>query len=721
MKSLVFWLLTGIFCYTYGQSPNAFNTIAGAYDTLVFQDLLHSLRKDFRIQEQLTTQWAKAIGQPVNKNEIPQETPYRIAPDGTPLYLTPYAFESSLKKEAKTKIFDTLYAYTEGKEILVGIWDATAPLKNHQEYRDRVKLMDTLVEGNPRHATITTGTLIASGKNSKARGVLPYSKALAFDWYRDKIEAAEMAAKGLLLSNHSYGMKPDNLPDWYFGSYLNGSAQWDGIMHAAPFYQMVVAAGNSQKGKHNGTPLYGTTSFGWDVLLGPAVSKNSLTVSAADVIWNPNGFPKSATVTPYSSMGPTDDGRIKPDIAFHGNDVFTTTGPENDDYGSVSGTSVAAAKTTGFLGLLHDYFYQKNGHYMKAATLKGLALHTASDVGEKGPDYRLGWGILNPLEALTVLKTLDHNSLIEENRLADGETYVLEVEAMSAADLSVSLSWTDPPFEERLPSNVVNNPTPVLLHDLDIIVVQGTQTFRPWVLDPRQPNRAATTGNNTLDPFERINIANARGAYTILVTHKGTLNKGYQDFSLVVSGLKLNDCVLEAPQSFHISHSQATSLELSWENLGEEATYTLAYKTENATEWIHATTQVPNIRLSGLARGLSYAFKVQSQCSKTAVSSFGPVGTFNFVGEASYLNPTKDTANPFPTTLVIAPVQRTVQLNPLIPTNSTFSIFDITGQLISRGRFLGATIPFASQPAGIYIILLGKDGFLTSAKFSKVP
>lgn len=719
MKSLVFWVLTVMVCSGYGQSPKAFNAIAEGYDTLVLQDLLRSLRQDLRIQEQLTSQWARTKGQPVNKNEVPREPPYRIAPEGTPLYLTPYAFGSSLKKEAKTKIFDPIYTYTEGKEILVGIWDATAPLKNHQEYKDRVHLMDTLVEGNPRHATITTGTLIASGKNSKARGILPYSKAFAFDWHRDKIEAAEMAAKGLLLSNHSYGMKPDNLPDWYFGRYLVGSAQWDGIMYAAPYYQMVVAAGNAQKGKHNGSPLYGTAADGWDVLLGPAVSKNSLTVSAAEIAWNPEGFPQQAIVSPYSSMGPTDDGRIKPDIAFHGNDVFTTTGPENDDYGRVSGTSVAAAKTTGFLGLLQDYFHQKNARYMKAATLKGLALHSASDVGEKGPDYRLGWGIFNPMEALTVLKTLDHHSLIQENRLADGETYTLEVEAMPNTDLSVSLSWTDPPFEERLPSSTVNNPTPVLLHDLDIIVVQGTRTFRPWVLDPGQANRAATTGNNVLDPFERINLAQATGSYTIIVSHKGTLSKGYQDFSLVVSGLKLNDCVLEAPSDFRIGNSEASSLELGWENQGEEATYNIAYKAEDATEWMHATTQVPALRLSGLASGASYVFKVQSQCSKTAVSPYGPVGRFSFAGEDSYLNPTGATDNPFPAALVIAPVRDQVQLNPIIPTNSTFYIFDISGQLLTHGLYREEPIPFASQPNGIYILLLEKDGFLSSNRFSK--
>ncbi|MFD2145132.1 hypothetical protein [Mucilaginibacter antarcticus] len=32
---------------------------------------------------------------------------------------------------------------------------------------------------------------------------------------------------------------------------------------------------------------------------------------------------------------------------------------------------------------------------MRAATLKGLACHTAIDGGNAGPDYTYGWGLLN--------------------------------------------------------------------------------------------------------------------------------------------------------------------------------------------------------------------------------------------------------------------------------------------------------------------------------------
>ena len=60
----------------------------------------------------------------------------------------------------------------------------------------------------------------------------------------------------MLVSNHSYGIKTDRVPDWYFGSYIKVSQDWDKIMHNAPYYLMVSAAGNSQNSYDNELPNY---------------------------------------------------------------------------------------------------------------------------------------------------------------------------------------------------------------------------------------------------------------------------------------------------------------------------------------------------------------------------------------------------------------------------------------------------------------------------------
>jgi hypothetical protein len=59
------------------------------------------------------------------------------------------------------------------------------------------------------------------------------------------------------------------------------------------------------------------------------------------------------------------------------------------------------------------------------------------------------------------------------------------------------------------------------------------------VLTPFSPSAPATTGDNTVDNVEKIEINNAipGETYTITITHKGTLQRGSQAYSLLVSGV----------------------------------------------------------------------------------------------------------------------------------------------------------------------------------------
>ncbi|MEZ4968282.1 MAG: hypothetical protein R2814_01210 [Flavobacteriaceae bacterium] len=117
--------------------------------------------------------------------------------------------------------------------MLVGVWDAGAVLTNHKEFGNRVSTLDQS-EIVDSHATRVTGILVAEGLDKRSKGVAYKAKAVSNDWRRDKIEVAEMAANGLLLSNHSYGIMSDRVPDWYFGSYIQVSRDWDKIMYNAP-------------------------------------------------------------------------------------------------------------------------------------------------------------------------------------------------------------------------------------------------------------------------------------------------------------------------------------------------------------------------------------------------------------------------------------------------------------------------------------------------------
>jgi subtilisin family serine protease len=126
---------------------------------------------------------------------------------------------------------------------------------------------------------------------------------------------------------------------------------------------------------------------------------------------------KDISVASFSSWGPTDDGRIKPDIVGDGVDVLSTGNANPASYITLSGTSMSAPNITGSLYLLQEYYSQKNGGaFMRAATLKGLACHTAFDAGNAGPDYIYGWGLLDMNKAAGAITDNGTLSLIKEAR-----------------------------------------------------------------------------------------------------------------------------------------------------------------------------------------------------------------------------------------------------------------------------------------------------------------
>ncbi|MGQ4828433.1 S8 family serine peptidase, partial [Enterococcus faecalis] len=66
---------------------------------------------------------------------------------------------------------------------------------------------------------------------------------------------------------------------------------------------------------------------------------------------------------------------------------------------------MASPNAAGSLLLVQEYYNQKHpGIFMKGATLKALAIHTADEAGpSNGPDYQYGYGLLNVLKATSVI------------------------------------------------------------------------------------------------------------------------------------------------------------------------------------------------------------------------------------------------------------------------------------------------------------------------------
>ena len=464
----------------------------------------------------------------------------------------------------------------------VGIWDGGGILGSHQEFITgaRIEQKDNPSAGS-EHATHVAGTMMASGVNPLSRGMAwGLKKLYAWDFNSDESEMTTASAQGMQISNHSYGFitgwnynssttpprwewygVPDTNEDYKFGFYNSNARDWDIICYNAPYYLPVKSAGNNRSvnGPSVGSEYFGFTSAtnstfvskggrpstisnndGYDIISTSGNAKNILTVGAVTAL--PFGANRSSDIriSTFSSWGPTDDGRIKPDLVAHGVGILSTSNGSNSSYATLSGTSMSAPNASGSLVLLQEYYAQLNsGNFMRSATLKGLAIHTTDEAGTTpGPDYIFGWGLLNVEKAGNLIKQNNAQSLISERTLAQSAEYQLQVTTSGYGPLKVTICWTDP--EGTVESGTpLNSRTPKLINDLDLRVSKGNQTFLPWKLDPENPANAATQGDNIVDNVEQIIIPNSvpGDVYTIKITHKGTITKGPQAYSLIISGI----------------------------------------------------------------------------------------------------------------------------------------------------------------------------------------
>lgn len=457
----------------------------------------------------------------------------------------------------------------------IGIWDGGKVRNTHVELAGRVTQKDNILTLND-HATHVAGTMIAKGVNPIAKGMsYGTQQLLAYDFKNDESEMLAEAGN-LLISNHSYGNLAgwhyndvekrwdfwgpvNSVEDYKFGYYSSEAQIWDSIAYNAPNYLIVKSAGNDRNdnGPAVGQPYWRMNATGQWVNAGnrPAgisnnngfdniptygTAKNILTVGAINPIFGGFSTSPDAVISNFSSWGPTDDGRIKPDVVADGVNIVSSISTSDNAYANYSGTSMAAPAASGSLFLLQEYYSKINGAaFLRSATLKGLVIHTADDGGNIGPDYQYGWGVINMEKAAAVITAKNTTHLINQNTLASGGNFPLAVVASGQGPLKVTICWTDPKANVET-GTLLNNSAKKLINDLDIRVTRSTTTtFLPWILAPASPSSPATTGDNTLDNTEQIVINDPipGETYTIVVSHKGTLSRGSQAYSLIVSGI----------------------------------------------------------------------------------------------------------------------------------------------------------------------------------------
>ena len=483
--------------------------------------------------------------------------PNWVSDMGIPFYYTTH--KRSARKAASAEALATggsLGLNLNGEGIHLGIWDAGHIFVDHDEftggvedntYQVPIEIADSsAADVWHGHPTTVASIVIAKGvlenENFDITGIATaLEKVYSYDWENDITEIFEQLQTNnnpdFILSNHSYGypLKDENgepIPDQYIGNYSQWSSIIDNITYLYPYYVHIAAGGN------DGNVSYPTQqTSGLDQLTGSTTAKNVLTVGSFSMDNNSKNF----TPTSFSSAGPTNDFRIKPEITAPGQQLgaahWDKNNPEQmDSYVVTSGTSFAAPATAAGLAQLQQLHQRIFNSYMRGATAKALLCHTADDIKDwngtdiTGPDAKTGYGAINIQAAAELIEKDEFSTnTILEFELAEGETKSMYMTMLDMGELKATLSWYDPHAE--------NNAEIALVNDLDIRIVQENTLFYPFKLPTDDQQAKAIQGDNAVDNLEHIRIEEELGGiYEIRISHKGTLRNGVQAASLVLTG-----------------------------------------------------------------------------------------------------------------------------------------------------------------------------------------
>jgi subtilisin family serine protease len=483
-----------------------------------------------------------------------------------------------------------------GTGVKIGVWDGGSVRKTHRELTSRVTNINPTTPPID-HATHVAGTIAATGVDANAKGMAPKSTVDSFDWDNDY---AEMSANGaatatalaaMSISNHSYGY---NSATADMGRYENFARTNDAIAWSLPYYLPFWAAGNAQR--------ILTAKGGFQSITFDSLAKNIVTVGAVnDAVVAGTRSPSAGSMSSFSSWGPCDDGRIKPDLVANGVSVYSTTAASDSSYNSYSGTSMATPNAAGSAALIQQLYANTFGQRPRASLLKALLIHTADDLGNPGPDYKFGWGLINVKAAADII--LEQKATPAVPRLSEN-TLTAAVKSITTtftwdgvSPIRATLTWTDPAGAAQTETD---SRTPNLVHDLDLKITgpDGATVYLPFIMPfvgswtPAAMSAAATTGKNKTDNTEQIYISkpNRAGTYTVTVSMDGALTTNAQPYALVITGAAASTTpapVNPAPTISLTSPTNGTSI-----TLGSQLTLTANASDRTSTDAAGVVSQV---------------------------------------------------------------------------------------------------------------------------------
>ncbi len=420
---------------------------------------------------------------------------------------------------------ETLHLDFQGRVEMIQPCPITAFKKEHIENFEEEDASDKY----SGHGTHVAGSILGNGEQAKLfdksfapTGMAPKAKLI--------FQAIEKTLKWTSEGEQFYWQEyqknpprsglfgiPDELKDLFEVAYNQGarihSDSWGGgipgyydqkcvdldefIWNNKEFL-VIVAVGND--GEHTSSGIPGIDQGS---ITSPAVAKNCLTVGASENkrkgqfsdtygLRKPYNFPYPPfnddnmvdcidDIAAFSSRGPCEDGRRKPDLVAPGTFILSTRSsqiasnnfaegyysPAKDYYMYMSGTSMATPLVAGSAALVRQYLREKRDiKNPSAALVKATLIHSAQYMGYRyrhpcsapWADNEQGWGRVN---LCTVLNPTSPNKVIfidNSEGLATGDKHEYKVEITDEkVPLRATLVYTDYPGEEGRIEQLVNN------------------------------------------------------------------------------------------------------------------------------------------------------------------------------------------------------------------------------------------------------------------------
>lgn len=494
-----------------------------------------------------------------------------------------------------TELYSAPYGLS-GEGVAISLFELAPAQDTHVEFGGRMTVNASGgSNGDRRHATHVAGTMGAAGVRPEAKGMAPKARIHQFcvrvpgantctgTWLAIKDE--KLKPLGVIADNNSWGFiwgwEEGSPPVWnqgeiYWGAYdltlaapideiaidrdilfvhsagndanlpAGLSTEWRSHLHWDPVTQENLAGTFciSKDGSGRDCPT-ATCSGGceaqihhpqtpFDTLGTTAAAKNVLAVGAVHT---------NLSIIGFSSRGPAKDGRVKPDVVARGASVFSTV-PDNS-YSFLNGTSMSAPAVTGIAALLTEQWRRTfNGATPRAAQLKAVIIAGADDLGNPGPDYTYGFGLVNAKSSADIIRA-DEGSGQRIRTLTfaqgTGETKEVAIVVSEAQTVRVVLNWADPAIPFLGGDEIAAK---ALVNDLDLRVVDPAgNVWLPYVLDKNSVEAHATRGVNGVDNVEMVEIPNAvPGAYRIIVAGNNVM-QGPQQAVLVTSVRTARPCV----------------------------------------------------------------------------------------------------------------------------------------------------------------------------------